>query len=357
VLDFIRTAAADPNVLAIKQTLYRTGPNSPIVEALGEAVEEGKQVAVLVELKARFDEEKNISWARALEQAGVHVTYGLIGLKTHCKVALVVRKERDGLRRYVHIGTGNYNQTTARTYTDIGMFTCRPEIGEDASDLFNYLTGYSKQTEYNRFLVAPINMREGMRKRIKREVAQHRRSGGGHLIFKMNSLVDPQIIEDLYNASCAGMQIDLIVRGMCCLRPGVVGVSENIRVISIVGRFLEHSRIFYFRNGGEGEVLIGSADLMPRNLDFRVETMAPVLDAALKSYLVNEVLAVYLRDTVNSHLLLPDGSYVHKLPPAGEPDEDAQLALIASAAASAAQSPEPEAKTLPSSEYGRVDVR
>ena len=356
VVDFIRRAAEDPNVLAIKQTLYRTGANSPIVEALGEAAEEGKQVAVLVELKARFDEEKNIGWARELEQAGVHVTYGLIGLKTHCKVALVVRKERDGLRRYVHIGTGNYNSATARGYTDIGMFTCRPEIGEDASDLFNYLTGYSKQTEYNRFLVAPINMRDGVRERIKREVTQHRRSGGGHLILKMNSLVDPQLIEDLYNASRAGVQIDLIVRGMCCLRPGVAGVSENIRVTSIVGRFLEHSRIYYFRNGGEGEVLIGSADLMPRNLDFRVETFVPVQDAAIKSYLLNDVLAVYLRDTVNSHLLQPDGSYIRKLPAEGQVGEDAQLTLIAKAA-SDSQSVEPEAKTLPHSEYGRVDVR
>ncbi len=356
VVDFIRRAAEDPNVLAIKQTLYRTGTNSPIVEALGEAAEEGKQVAVLVELKARFDEEKNIGWARALEQAGVHVTYGLIGLKTHCKVALVVRKERDALRRYVHIGTGNYNAATARLYTDIGMFTCRPEIGEDASDLFNYLTGYSKQTLYNRFLVAPINMRDGVRERIKREVAQHRRRGGGHIIFKMNSLVDPQLIEDLYNASCAGVQIDLIVRGMCCLRPGVVGVSENIHVTSIVGRFLEHSRIYYFRNGGESEVLIGSADLMPRNLDFRVETMVPVQDATLKSYLINDVLAVYLRDTANSHLLQQDGRYTPKLPAEGQVGEDAQLTLIAKAA-SDSQSIEPDAKTLPHSEYGRVDVR
>ncbi len=356
VVDFIRRAADDPNVLAIKQTLYRAGANSPIIEALGEAAEEGKQVAVLVELKARFDEEKNIGWARELEQAGVHVTYGLIGLKTHCKVALVVRKERDGLRRYVHIGTGNYNSATSRLYTDIGMFTCRPEIGEDASDLFNYLTGYSKQTQYNRFLVAPINMRDGLRERIKREVAQHRRSGGGHLIFKMNSLVDPQLIEDLYNASRAGVQIDLIVRGMCCLRPGVAGVSENICVISIVGRFLEHSRIYYFRNGGEGEVLIGSADLMPRNLDFRVETFVPVQDAALKSYLVNDVLAVYLRDTVNSHLLLQDGKYIRKQPVKGETGEDAQLTLIARAA-SEAQVGEAEQKARPRSEYGRVDVR
>ncbi len=356
VVEFIRAAATDPNVLAIKQTLYRVGANSPIVEALGEAAEEGKQVAVLVELKARFDEESNIGWARALEQAGVHVTYGLIGLKTHCKVALVVRKERDGLRRYVHVGTGNYNPGTARGYTDVGMFTCRPEVGADASDLFNYLTGYSKQSEYRRFLVAPVTMREGIRQRITREIVQHRRSGGGHLILKMNSLVDPAIIEDLYTASCEGVKIDLLVRGICCLRPGVTGVSDNIRVISIVGRFLEHSRIYYFRNGGKGEVLIGSADIMPRNLDSRVEVIAPIQDPTLKAYLINEVLAVYLRDTANAHILMPDGSYIRRQPAEGEVPEDAHQILIARATAAETSDSPPTPKAL-NGKYGRIDTQ
>jgi polyphosphate kinase len=331
VVDFIRTAAKDPNVLAIKQTLYRVGSHSPIVEALLEAAEAGKQVAVLVELKARFDEENNIEWARALEQAGVHVTYGLLGLKTHCKVALVVRKEGEGIRRYVHLGTGNYNPATARGYTDIGLFTARPEIGADASELFNYLTGYSKQTVYRTLLVAPITLRAGLLARIEREIKRHRKHGDGRLVFKMNGLTDPAFIEALYRASQTGVQVDLIVRGMCCLRPGVPGVSENIRVISIVGRFLEHSRLYYFRNGGDEELLMGSADLMPRNLDNRVETLVPIQDEAIRNYLFNDVMEMYLRDTAKARVLQPDGSYSRRTPPPDTAPSDSQALLLARA--------------------------
>ena len=331
VVDFIRAAASDPNVLAIKQTLYRVGSHSPIVEALLEAAEAGKQVAVLVELKARFDEENNIEWARALEHAGVHVTYGLLGLKTHCKVALVVRKEGEGIRRYVHMGTGNYNPASARAYTDVGLLTARPEIGADASELFNYLTGYSKQMVYRTLLVAPITLRAGLLARIEREIKRHRKQGDGRLIFKMNGLTDPAFIEALYRASQTGVQVDLIVRGMCCLRPGVPGVSENIRVISIVGRFLEHSRLYYFRNGGDEELLIGSADLMPRNLDNRVETLVPIQDDAIRSYLVNEVLEAYLRDTAKARILQSDGSYTRRIPPPDTTPADTQALLLARA--------------------------
>jgi polyphosphate kinase len=310
VVDFIRQAASDPQVLAIKQTLYRVGENSPLIEALMEAREKGKQVTVLVELKARFDEENNIEWARALEGAGVHVVYGLLGLKTHGKVALVVRRERGGLRRYVHLSTGNYNVTTAHLYTDIGMLTCRPAIGADASDLFNYLTGYSDQRSYRRFLVAPINLRDAILRLIERESALALAGKRGHLVFKFNTLTDPEMIEALYDASAAGVMIDLIVRGVCCLRPGVPGLSDTITVRSIVGRFLEHSRIFYFRNGGKHEVYLGSADLMSRNLDRRVEVVFPVEDPALVRCLRDDVLRVYLEDTVNAHLLQTDGTYV-----------------------------------------------
>ncbi len=309
VVDFIRSAASDPQVLAIKQTLYRVGEDSPLVEALVEAREKGKQVTVLVELKARFDEENNIEWARALERAGVHVVYGLLGLKTHGKVALVVRRERDGLRRYVHLSTGNYNVTTAHLYTDIGMLTSQPAIGADASDLFNYLTGYSDQRSYRNFLVAPVNLREAMLHLIERESALALAGERGHLIFKLNTLTDPEVIEALYDASSAGVMIDLIVRGVCCLRPGIPGMSETITVRSIVGRFLEHSRIFYFRNGGQDEVYLGSADLMSRNLDRRVEVVFPVEDRAIIKRLRDEVLHIYLEDTVNAHLLRSDGTY------------------------------------------------
>ncbi|MGI8550748.1 MAG: polyphosphate kinase 1 [Dehalococcoidia bacterium] len=309
VVDFLSRAATDPQVLAIKQTLYRVGARSPIVEALREAVDWGKQVATLVELKARFDEENNIEWARALEEAGVHVTYGLLGLKTHCKVALVVRKDRDGLRRYVHLGTGNYNPSTARTYTDFGLFTCREEIADDVSDLFNYLTGYSRQTRYRKLLVAPVNLREGIMERIEREISCAKRLGGGRLIFKCNSLVDPEIIDALYRASQAGVRVDLVVRGDCCLRPGLPGISERIRVISVVGRFLEHSRLYYFHNDGNEELYMGSADLMPRNLDHRVETLAPVEDPVLRAHLHDDILEGYLRDNTQARELLPDGQY------------------------------------------------
>lgn len=327
VADFIESAARDPQVLAIKQTLYRVGSNSPIVNALLEANERGKQVAVLVELKARFDEENNIEWARRLERAGVHVVYGQIDLKTHGKVALVVRREAGGLRRYVHIGTGNYNASTARVYEDFALLTCRPEIGEDASNLFNALTGYARGVTYEKLLVAPGTLRSGLLHRIEREIERHRATGKGRLIFKINSLVDPQFIRALYRASQAGIQVDLIVRGMCCLRPGLPGISENIRVVSLVGRFLEHSRIYYFGNGGDGddEVLIGSADLMQRNLDHRVEVLTPVEDRTLLAHLRDVVLPAYLRDTANARVLQADGRYEHLHPPKGVPPFDEQV--------------------------------
>jgi len=330
VVEFIRRAALDPGVVAIKQTLYRVGQNSPIVEALLEAAEWEKQVTVLVELKARFDEEHNIDWARRLEQAGVHVVYGLLGLKVHCKLALVVRREREGLRRYVHIGTGNYNAATARAYTDLGLLTCRPEIGADVSELFNYLTGYSRQTDYRRLLVAPVNMRRELLRRIEREIGHARRGAAARLIFKMNALVDPEMIDALYRASAAGVRVDLIVRGICCLRPGASGLSENIRVVSIVGRLLEHSRLYYFHNGGAGdeELLLGSADLMPRNLDYRVEALAPVEDAGIKRYLVDDVLTGYLHDNVQATELGPDGVYRRPQRSADEPRIDMQARLI-----------------------------
>jgi polyphosphate kinase len=307
VVDFVQAAAEDPDVLAIKQTLYRVGPNPPIVRALMRARENGKQVSVLVELKARFDEQSNIEWARALERAGVHVVYGLIGLKTHCKVCLVVRREREGIRRYVHLSTGNYNVNTARGYTDIGLMTSNEEIGVDASELFNYLTGYSKQEEYRKFLVAPVNLRRCLMVYIEREI-QH--GADGRIFLKLNSLVDPEIIRALYRASQAGVQVDLIVRSMCCLRPGLPEVSENIRVLSIVGRFLEHSRLYYFHNRGEDILYAGSADIMPRNLDRRVEVLFPIEDPTLKQELLENVLNTYWKDSKKGHWLQTDGSYV-----------------------------------------------
>jgi len=328
VVDFVREAARDPDVLAIKQTLYRVGPNSPIVAALMKARENGKQVAVLVELKARFDEENNIVWARSLERAGVHVVYGLVGLKTHAKVCLVVRRERDGIVRYVHMATGNYNGVTARIYTDIGYFTSDPEIGAEASRLFNALTGYSRENAYGRLLVAPGMMRQEILERIEREIDRHRQHGDGFMAFKMNQLVDKDCIQALYRASQAGVKVDLQVRGICCLRPGVPGVSENIAVTSIVGRFLEHPRIFYFRNGGDEEILLGSADLMPRNLDRRVETLFPVEDARLRNALRDHILDVHLKDNVQSRRLLPDGSYERVHPQDGEAVLNSQLWMI-----------------------------
>jgi polyphosphate kinase len=318
VVEFIQTAAADPDVLAIKQTLYRVGKHSRVVDALLEAVEKGKQVAVLVELKARFDEESNIEWAHALEDEGVHVVYGLIGLKTHAKIALVVRKEADGLRRYIHLGTGNYNATTARIYEDLCLFTCREDLGADASDLFNSLTGYSRKRSYRKLLVAPVSLRRGIIERIEREMHHvQEQHAEGRLIFKTNALVDPEIIRTLYRASQAGVQIDLIVRGICCLRPGVAGISDNIHVRSIVGRFLEHSRVYYFGNGGQEEIFLGSADLMQRNLNERVETLFPIEDPTLRVAIRERLLDPLLKDTVNARKLLPDGHYVHLQP---EPD-------------------------------------
>ncbi len=328
VVEFIQAAAHDPQVLAIKQTLYRVGSNSPVVNMLLEAAENGKQVAVLVELKARFDEENNIEWARALEQAGVHVVYGLVGLKTHAKVAMVVRREEDGLRRYIHLGTGNYNATTARIYEDFGLFTCCPDIGADATDLFNLLTGYSRLHVYRKLLVAPVGLRQGIIERIEREIRIHKKYGSGRLIFKMNALVDPAVIHALYRASSAGVSIDLIVRGICCLRPGIPGISENIRVRSLVGRFLEHSRIFFFGNNGHEEIFMGSADMMQRNLDGRVETLFPIEDPLLREAIREDVLKIILADTVNASELLPDGRYVHVHPREGEPPLDSQAWFI-----------------------------
>jgi polyphosphate kinase len=309
VVDLLATAARDREALAIKQTLYRVGTDAPVVRALLDAANQGKQVAVLVELKARFDEQSNIEWARELERAGVHVVYGFVGLKTHAKLALVVRKEREGIRRYVHLGTGNYNVQTARGYTDLGLFTAHPDFGADATDLFNYLTGYSEQTTYRKFLVAPVNLRQGLLERIEREIRLHREDGKGHLIFKINSLGDKRFAQALYRASQAGVKVDLIVRGICCLRPGVPGVSENIRVRSIVGRFLEHSRVYYFRNGDSPELYAGSADLLPRNLDNRVEVLFPVLDRELCDRILHDVLQAQLRDTANAWEERPDGTY------------------------------------------------
>ena len=329
VVDFVHEAAHDPQVLAIKQTLYRVGPNSPIVQALQEARENGKQVSVLVELKARFDEENNIVWARALEKAGVHVVYGLMGLKTHAKVCLVVRREADGLMRYLHLGTGNYNPVTARVYSDIGYLTADPELAADASDLFNALTGYSGKNSYRKLLVAPGEMRSQMLQRIHREIGRHQKEGNGHIAFKMNSLVDKACIKALYQASMAGVRVDLQVRGICCLKPGVKRVSENITVTSVVGRFLEHTRIYYFRNGGAEEILLGSADLMPRNLDGRVETLFPITDARLRSALRDDILFHHLRDTAQSRRLLPSGEYERLRPSEGEQVLDSQADLLA----------------------------
>lgn len=328
VADFLKAAATDPDVVAIKQTLYRIGKDSPLIPALIEARDDDTQVAVLVELRARFDEENNISWAQQLEQHGVHVAYGVAGLKTHCKATLVVRREQDGLRRYVHLATGNYNATTARVYEDLGLLTARPDIGSDVSELFNVLTGYAQQDTYRTLWVAPARLRQHFLEAIFREIEAHKRTGNGRLIFKVNALVDKEIIRALYAASQAGVSVDLIVRGVCCLRPGVPGWSENIRVRSIVGRFLEHSRIFYFHNGGEDELYLGSADLMERNFDRRVEVVFPVDDPSLKAHIRDVLLPAYLRDTVNARELCPDGTYRPVTPAAGEEPFDVQAAFM-----------------------------
>jgi polyphosphate kinase len=324
LVDFIRAAANDPNVLAIKQTLYRVGQKAPVVDALLQAVENGKQVAALVELKARFDEENNIVWARELEKAGVHVVYGLTGLKTHAKIAMVVRKEERGLRRYIHLSTGNYNASTARIYEDLGFFTCQDDLGMDATDLFNFLTGYSRQSAYRKLLVAPLGLRKGLVERIHREIRLHEEFGNGRLIFKMNALVDPEMIRQFYRASQAGVEIDLIIRGVCSLRPGVPGVSENIRVRGLVGRFLEHSRIYYFHNNGQEEMYLGSADMMQRNLNTRVETLFPIESPIIRAAILKKKIHATLKDTVNAHILQPDGSYIRAVVPAGEEPFDSQ---------------------------------
>jgi polyphosphate kinase len=309
VTDFIQAAAQDPKVLAIKMCLYRTGQNSPIPRALIEASERGKQVTAVVEIKARFDEENNIEWAKRLAESGVHVVYGLVDLKTHSKVTLVVRREEDGLQTYTHIATGNYNPSTSKLYTDLGLLTNDSIIGDDATDLFNFLTGFSMQKEYSRIMVAPVNLRERMTALIERETDHALAGRQARIIAKINRLTDLEIIEALYKASQAGVKIDLIVRGACMIRPGVHGLSETIHVRSVVGRFLEHSRIFYFANGGEEDVYIGSADWMTRNLDRRVEVVAPVLDLHLKKYLKDTVLAAYLRDNVKARVMTSDGTY------------------------------------------------
>ncbi len=324
VIDFLQTAAHDPQVLAIKQTLYRVGSHAPVVASLMDAAAQGKQVAVLVELKARWDEENNLEWARALEKAGVHVAYGMLGLKTHAKIALVVRKEPDGIRRYVHLGTGNYNSTTARLYTDMGLMTSRPEIGADATELFNYLTGYSTQSTFRKLLVGPVSLRSSLLERIDREIESHVKHGDGRLIFKMNSLVDRAMIKAIYRAAQAGVRVDLLIRGVCCLRPGVPGISDGVRVTSVVGRYLEHSRIYYFHNGGDEEIYLGSADLMPRNLDRRVEVLFPIDDPSLRAYLRNDVLEACMHDTVNARELRADGTYVRVRPVPGEQPFDSQ---------------------------------
>jgi polyphosphate kinase len=326
VINLVETAADDPDVVAIKMTLYRLGPNPPIVKALMRARENGIQVAVLVELKARFDEESNIEWARALEAAGVHVAYGIMGLKTHSKLMLIVRRERDGLRRYVHVATGNYNAFTSRLYTDLGYLTTDEKMGSDASELFNFLTGFSKQKDYRKFLVAPVNFRQNLMRLIEQETAHGQY---GRIIIKANALVDPAVIRALYQASQAGVQIDLVIRSICCLRPGIPGISENIRVMSIVGRFLEHSRIYYFQNQGKPDIILGSADLMPRNIDRRIEVLFPIETETVRLEIV-KLLNIYLHDTAKSHLLQSDGRYLPRLTTLGEGEEpfNSQLWLL-----------------------------
>jgi polyphosphate kinase len=309
VVEFIERSADDPDVLAIKLTLYRTSVPSAIITALGRAAQNGKQVTALVELKARFDEQNNILWARALEEAGVHVVYGVMGLKTHCKAALVVRREPDGIRRYVHLSTGNYNAVTARIYTDLGLFTSDPAIGEDATKLFNLLTGYSQSQEWQRLVVAPAALRERVVELIDREGRNAEEGKAARIIVKMNALVEASVIDALYEASQAGVQVDLVIRGTCCLRPGLPGISDNIRVVSIVDKFLEHSRIFYFENDGDPEIFLASADWMPRNFFRRIEVMFPVLEPALKTRIVEEILEMVLADNVKARLLQPDETY------------------------------------------------
>ena len=327
VVEFVRAAASDPDVLAIKQTLYRVGSNSPIVEALSEARDEQTQVAVLVELKARFDEEPNITWARRLEAQGVHAAYGIVGLKTHAKICLVVRREGRGLRRYVHLGTGNYNPSTARLYTDFSYFTDDPALGEDGTDLFNYLTGYSEQEEYRELLVAPLTMREKFVELVREQAARAEKGEPAHISCKMNNLTDPKIIEELYLASQAGVDIELVIRGICCLKPGLEGISESIRVVSLVGRFLEHARIYAFGEGEDEKIYLGSADLMQRNLDRRVEQLFPLREARHRQK-IRRLLDLQLSDTANSWEMNPDGDYTRLCPQEGEEPLDSQALLL-----------------------------
>jgi len=327
VEQFIAQAARDPHVLAIKMTLYRSSGDSEIFHSLMAAAESGKQVVVLVELKARFDEENNITWAQRLEKSGIHVVYGLVGLKTHTKISLVVRREGEKISRYVHIGTGNYNPKTAKLYTDLGLFSCRKDLGADLTDLFNYLTGYAHQHCYRKLLVSPVSMRDRIIDLIRREIEHSQNGKTGRIVAKMNALVDPQIITTLYAASEAGVQIDLIVRGTCCLRPGVAEISENIHVISIIGRFLEHSRIFHFYNNGQHEVYIGSADWMPRNLDRRVEAVTPIEDPKI-SQTLQDILEIMLADNRQAWELQSDGSYIQRHPRKNEPERSSQNILM-----------------------------
>lgn len=315
VVDFIRRASEDPDVMAIKQTLYRVGNNSPVVEALIQARRLGKQVTAVVELKARFDEERNITWAEELEKSGVNVVYGLIGMKIHAKLCLVVRRESEGVKRYVHIGTGNYNPSSAKMYSDMALFTANPDICADVTDLFNAVTGYAQLDHYRKLLVSPTTMRSGLLAAIEKEIELHKAHGQGEIIFKCNQLVDKECIQALYRASMAGVSVHLQVRGICCLRPGLPNISENIEVTTLVGRFLEHPRLYWFRHNGEGQLFMGSADIMPRNLDRRVEVLTPILNPRLRASIRNDILAVHLRDTVNAYTLLPDGTYVHKKSP------------------------------------------
>ena len=334
VQQFITQAAHDPDVVAIKITLYRTSGDSPIINALIDAAENGKQVVALVELKARFDEENNINWARKLEQSGVHVVYGIVGLKTHTKTTLVVRREGQKIKLYVHIGTGNYNPKTAKLYTDLSLFSCNDVLGRDLIKLFNYLTGYAQEQSFEKLLVAPLNLRSRMIAMIQRERDLAQAGQPGRIIAKMNSLVDPEIIRNLYEASQAGVHIDLIVRGICALRPGISGLSETIRVVSVIGRFLEHSRVFYFGNGGEEEIYIGSADWMNRNLSRRIEAVVPIETPHLRDKL-KRLLGIFLDDNRKAWDLQSNGQYIQRRPKDGEPERDAHAILMAETLAAA----------------------
>jgi polyphosphate kinase len=337
VVEFIEAAASDERVLAIKQTLYRTSSDSPIVRALQRAADNGKQVTAVIELKARLDEERNIQWARELEKAGVHVVFGFVGLKTHCKIALVVRREEDGIRRYVHLGTGNYNPQTARVYTDLGFFTCNPDFAEDASALFNYLTGYCELPPWRKLVVAPSRLQAFMIERIDQEAANQRAGKTGRVITKLNGLLEPAVIQALYRASQAGVKIDIVCRGICALRPGIPGVSENIRVTSVIDRFLEHSRVFYFGNGGDPQVYIGSADWMDRNLSRRVEVVWPVEQPDLKQRIIDEILATSVADNTKARVMASDGSYRRVLRKPDDPALRSQERFLELAVAAAAR--------------------